>query len=510
MLIPIGPSIRFENGIDSQTQLPKAAALDFDNISLGNGGQQVIATLDLITSQEKLLEKLNFSASASIKIGLGSGDVRMKFAQESAYNEYSVYLLATVIVSNPPKTLVNRRLKPEALALAKRDIHKFRNTYGDYFIDEVFSGGEFRGLYIFTAHDKTTKEHIEASFSASYGPPFAHGELNANFGKDYERALSKSTLQVRAMILGGKDIENPSNKDGLIAVYEAFNKQVGAHPIDHQASIQKWEYFPLPEGESIAVSQVRDDCIEQCSQRITRAITQRSKIQYIQSNPIQFENPDLEDLSAKLTAIEDRIPKWAKVAEACSSSIDECKLAGLDNVNVSFPERIATLDPLQAKWEYIMKHDVYQYEHWFKEDFHPKKRAHDYEYNEFQGGRYWIFESTPGHPVAGIFWHPSIDGGNAHSVVGGIFTTYNQRGHCQGPLGFPKSDVVPFNKNTTMNGWVTEWNYKFTGKEYIAWFENGQLWWDGVKTLDVLPIKLFIPRLLMFQDVKRILTPNDK
>jgi uncharacterized protein with LGFP repeats len=52
-------------------------------------------------------------------------------------------------------------------------------------------------------------------------------------------------------------------------------------------------------------------------------------------------------------------------------------------------------------------------------------------------------------------------------VYGGIMQEYLRRGHCEGPLGYPKTDEA------AVEGQGAD------GLDRISTFENGFLWWDA-------------------------------
>lgn len=483
-VIPIGPSMRFQNGVDSQLQQSKAEAIRFDAVTNNAGGQIVTSSFKKITSQEELHKSMSISAGVAISYGLLNVDLKMSFSTDHSVNDYSIYMLATATVKNPPRFMVNRQLLPEAQALAISDIDQFRRTYGDSFIDEIYGGGEFYGLFVFTAHDEHQHREISASLDVSYGGLFAGGEIKAEFKQAFESASKKASTQIWTMRSGGSGIQNPTTLEELLTIYKDFNAMVAANPVDYQASVVNWENFPLPPVESRAERVARTDCVETCGRRITAAIQQRSKIEFIKAKPEQFINPNIQDLDAHLQVINERIHDWAVLARDCVDDLDKCNLADLDEVNVAWPERLQTADPLLAKWQDIRQHHSEMANQWFREEWSPAKvRSGDFEYDEYGGGRYWIFKKDNA-PISGIFWHPAIDNGRAHAVYSEIFQEYYYRRQlCEGSLGFPTSDEEVFRlayfhaSEFALGGEICL--YDFTGQERVSWFQNGVLWWDG-------------------------------
>jgi hypothetical protein len=116
--ITIGEGMRFGMGVDSSSELVRAEALAFDKTDAATGGQNVDAEVVMITSQESLLEKLDISVNASFQLALtASGDLKTRFSGEHVVNDSSVYMLFKAVVQNPPRFMINPRLKEPVAVL---------------------------------------------------------------------------------------------------------------------------------------------------------------------------------------------------------------------------------------------------------------------------------------------------------------------------------------------------------------------------------------------------------
>ena len=204
--------MRFGVGVDDQTEQVRGTAIEWDRIADGDGGgdrqggQIVDSNLKLIESQESLMEAMQLSVSASVRYGLASGDAKFSLSQEKAVNQYSLYLLLKAYVRNPARHMVNARLLPEAKRVYTNDPEEFRASFGDTYIDEIYSGGDFFGLFIFEAFDERSRSELKAELNVSVGTMFAGGEIHASFGSTIERAKSKSTMEIRCLMSGGSGL----------------------------------------------------------------------------------------------------------------------------------------------------------------------------------------------------------------------------------------------------------------------------------------------------------------
>jgi hypothetical protein len=455
--------MRFGMGVDSQTETACGEALQYERIEAGDGGQRVRADFLKIESQEQLMESMDISVSASVSYGLSSVDAKFDFSRQHSVNDYTVYLLLKASVHNPPRHMVAPKLTDEAAAIYKRAPDEFRQTFGDMYIDEIYSGGEFFGLLMFHTHDESSKTSIVAELDMSVGSALAGGSIQATFKSSIEALSKKSSLQITAIMSGGAGLLNPRDIGELDELYHSFNKSVLEHPIDFTVALKEFKYLPLPAGPLWVEQLVRGTTIEGCGRNVVDAIKQKGRLDYILSYPNEFAPFDAAALKAARTEVDALIPKWAQRAQACASDVSKCSLEGLDPVSITLPTRLVTADPLGAKWELVKQHDS-RARDYFLESFisgHPFS-----EYDEHNGGRYKIFYDGQ-LAKGGIFWHPKVADGQACVVYGSIFQEYIHQGHCEGPLGFPTTD------EETLSG------YKQDGLDRISHFENGLLWWDA-------------------------------
>jgi hypothetical protein len=461
-IINLTEGMRFGVGIDEQTEEARGSPIEYDGISDAEGGQIVHAEIRMIESQESLMESLNLSVSASVRYGTFSGDAKFSLAQSHSVNRYSLYLLLTADVRNPARHMVRPRLSDEAMRIYRNDPETFRAIYGDAYIDEIYSGGDFYGLFVFESIDEHSLTDIKASLHASIGTFVAGGELDASFKIAVEEAKKKSSMQIKVLVSGGAGLENPTDLEGLKALYANFNQKVLERPIDYKASVKEFRYLPLPEGPTWAESAVRRDTIEQCGRRVLDGIRLRSDLDFILRYPGQFVQPDLDALRAAYQEVDAQLPKLAARARECAQNLDHCSLDGMTPVTIALPERIASAeDPLQAKLEDIQRHDSRAAAFIAKERL--KTPIVDYDRGP-RGGRFKLFHGEDGNPVGGLFWHPDL---GAFAVYGAIFQEYMRRDNCSGSLGYPVSDEEAFT------------GQQVDGMGRISHFEHGQLWWDA-------------------------------
>ena len=448
MLVNMRDGMRFGVGIDALTESVRATALEFNAEVDGEGGQRVGAEVKMIETQESLMESLSLSVAASINYGLASLDARMELAKSSAVNLHSLYVLFKATVTNPARHMDRPKLLEPAETLYRTDPEAFRLTYGDHYIDEIYSGGAFFGLFTFETRDSSSQSSLSAELRASVGGFLAGGEITASFRQTVEEFKSQSNMSINVLMDGGGNLENPSTLEELQELYENFNTSVKDHPIDYRASLKEFRYLPMPPGPSWAEHLVRAQTIKTCGTYVIETLGELSEIDFVLRYPEQFESHDASALRAYRGELEGQLPKWGRRATACSGDVDKCAITMDEQppARPSLPKRITTTDPLGEKHAWLLAHDDRG-----KWAYNPKglgDRTLDKDWQPGpDGGRYIYFKDyyenvAPGRShfgvdAGGLFYKPGV---GAFGVGGTFLEIYLWTGGCFGPHGYPIED----------------------------------------------------------------------
>jgi len=463
--INLSEGMRFGMGADSHTEEARGEAITFNGIEHEAGGQVVASALKMIQSQDSLMESMNISVSASVRYGLASGDARFDFAKKHAVNTYSTYLLLKATVQNPPEHMVAPKLTDTAAQLYQRSPEEFRQTFGDVFIDEIYSGGEFFGLFTFESQDESTKTEISAKLDVSVGSVLAGGSVSVAFSNTIEEVSRKSRMFIDVFMSGGIGLHNPRNLEELMTLYTNFNESTATHGTAYQASVKDFQYLPLPPGPTWAEQVVRRETVAACGRYVVDALKIRGQIEYILGHKKEFEAFDEAALRTQLQVLDSRFPLWAQRAKDCVQDVAQCSLAGVEPISLSLPTRLQSTDPLDWKWQDTLTYDS-RAAAYFQPQFLGGSSITQYDRDDRRVGRFKLFHRDgTGPEIGGIFWHPDL---GAHVVYGPIFQEYMNRGLCNGPLGYPTSDDETL---ASRDGG--------RGLERVSFFEHGFLWWDA-------------------------------
>lgn len=472
-VVSISPGVRLGMGMDALSEEPRATAVDFRGSADSKwDGQRVVASTKMVESQQQLMESMNISAAASIRYGFASVDAKMELSKEHAVNSSSLFLVMRATVRTPPSYMLDPIMKQDAGDLWGENQDEFRSIYGDHFVDEVYSGGEFFGLFVFETFDEASHSALQASLRAAATGLVLGAEIQVSVKSAISEFEKRSSMSIYAAMDGGAGLQNPTNMTQLETLYRDFNRQVGLHPVPYQVSLKDYRYLPPPAPptppdplEILA----KESILATCSSYVIDAISTRSEIDFVLRNPDQFDSHDSSALRAHRRELDRLIPKWAERATGCAQDISACALAKDEEpppaINIPKRRLFSGTDQgvlaMETKWDWLLHHNDQA-----KKDF----SATDLDNRNFRDhwqpgpeGRH-IFFNRLGKPRGALTVHvdpdlpplnsPDIVGYaqdvQAYSIYGSFLDWWLEHGGAFGNCGYPAGDE---NYVQGMAGW---------------------------------------------------------
>jgi hypothetical protein len=231
-------------------------------------GQSADFKFQMLTSQDSLEKALNVGAQVDARYGLFSGGAKFSFAENSAINTMSTYILASCVVTNARRFGSGFTPTPEAQPLIDAgDRAGFMTAFGDRFTQALHTGGEFHAIVRVTSSDTRHQQQISASL---------HGELNGLVSAvSFQAALSvaeqdaHSTTEVDIQIHQtggvGAEISIPgTDADKIRQHMDTFAAAAHAHAAAFAAELVTYDTLALPfpsEEEEEERRQVLEDCL---------------------------------------------------------------------------------------------------------------------------------------------------------------------------------------------------------------------------------------------------------
>jgi hypothetical protein len=256
------------------------------------GAQTVNMTISEVSSQSELLEKMDLSATASVK-AMVSVEGKASFAKEVSVNSSSSSFLVRATIDNgydyaaPARTKATRpaeqpsfwgrwfgepagdseeqtgsklRLTDWALDLARSDdnLEAFRAQCGDAFVQAVYGGAELYGLVTIESSKKNANKEFSEEVTGSYS--FVHA------GEKFEESIraidADAKISVTFFQLGGSGGAIASDRAGFVEKLKNLPAETAKNPkhtrlaVMPYAQLANWPREPGPEPEKHELNEI--------------------------------------------------------------------------------------------------------------------------------------------------------------------------------------------------------------------------------------------------------------
>jgi hypothetical protein len=311
--------------------------------------------MQMIESAQTLREAIGVSASAAFS-GFGvKASGKAAWARQQTSNDYSVYLLIAVKVSNSTLTLSRFKLNQEALALANaadNPMEGFFLKYGDRFVSEYVTGGEFYALFEFHTHSASHRESVATSVRASGGL----WKASADFEREITAVQVNAESSLSVFINGGETLLPEFRAADLISFAREFPRAV--HPVQGAPVLYETKSidfnaaagFP-PRRLPFAANRM---ALDELAGALDRVRAYHCAIDYIGQHRAQFQPlpQDLAALGRPLKVLEKKIELAAIsiVENAVKDAAPDLGaiVAEVDAAEAGLPRQVADV-PLQAR-----------------------------------------------------------------------------------------------------------------------------------------------------------------
>lgn len=308
----------------------------------GVGGDEIFFAIDLISTRQELMRRMNISASASLKVAIGSGSSKARYFSEQNVHRYSIYIVVTCVVQHTSRRMRDVELNTQARQLLEAgNIEGFRRRCGDEFLVGLTTGGEFYGIY--ELQTRSADEQREAEFSIRGSG--AIGMYSASGSAGFEDAMRKLSerfnMRFRMFSVGGTPNSLPITAAELIEYARTFPQLVrGDGSKKYVATFLDYDTLDLPAGPNPIDVQNQKDIIDRLAIQRLQYLDVISSIEYVLGNPLQFELFDSQSLNAKVNELRDAVNRIVQASSRCMNDFRQCELlTDLPDPAVRLPER---------------------------------------------------------------------------------------------------------------------------------------------------------------------------
>jgi hypothetical protein len=313
-------------------------------------GQSVQSRIVRVDDISSLHTALGVDVSASGSYMGFSASAKMDYADSCGFNEHSVYLLVSVVVTNSLTRMDSPALTAEAaLLLQNQKPDRFRERFGDVFVAGIHTGGEYFSIFQITGTDESEKESLSTVVSASFSTIGASADLNVAINKAKESSHSHLDMKVFTFQNGGADTSQDQDPQQIMAKAHNF-----APSLTGQFSHFAVAYSILP--ESYRTLNLPGDAanlidIENQKEMLATNFKVRNElmllinnIDYIllsqAQNHNEFEPFDIDALTADRNRLAAEFDRITQEASACMRDATNCHLASFQVPSKPLPKRL--------------------------------------------------------------------------------------------------------------------------------------------------------------------------
>lgn len=297
-------------GFNRETGESIGTALSVTDISEDKvaDGQTVFTSFQVVTDQDSLKESLGISAELDARYLLFSADAKVRFTESHAVNSYSSFVAGRSLVMNARRHGHGFHLTSDADAVLKQDnasdTHRFKTAFGDMFVRDLNTGGEFLVIARITSISEEHQHTLAASLSAAYNGIAAGGSFQADYNQAMQETHNHTEIAVWMTQSGGIGEQlsfTGPDAANIIARLKTFPETVHEHPVGYEAVLATYDTIPLPVPSPL-VKEVIQIVLADCAQQKTDFLKAISDLTLAggENGPLLFDDLPSKDVLTQL------------------------------------------------------------------------------------------------------------------------------------------------------------------------------------------------------------------
>lgn len=331
-------------------------------------GQNVQSRIVRIDDISSLHTSLGVDVSASGSYMGFSASAKMDYADSCSFNEHSIYLLVSVVVTNALTRMDSPVLNPDAaLLLQNQKPDRFRERFGDVFVAGIHSGGEYFAIFQITGTDESEKESLSTTLSASFSTIGASADLDVAIRTAKESSHSHLDLKVFTFQNGGADTSTDQNPGQIMAKAHNFPGSLSganAHfAVPYSILPESYRTLDLP-GDAANVIDIENqkEMLATNFKLRSQLMLLINNIDYILLSQAQghneFEPFDVAALTADRNHLAVEFDRITREASACMRDAGTCHLATFQPPSTPMPKRLPAGKVAIPDWTSFTMRDV--------------------------------------------------------------------------------------------------------------------------------------------------------
>jgi hypothetical protein len=319
------------------------------NVPASTTGQQVVYAIRSIASATELRQKIGVPAESSFP-GFGvNASAKAKWSRGQATSGFSPYLLVKITVRNSKLRLGDFRLNADAMSLVWSPdfLKQFFRRYGDCFISDYVTGGEFLALYEFQTGSARERQEVSAKVAGISGIWSGNGE----FARNMDALDVSADVRLSVFIDGGQEALPAFEPDGVLDFARKFPKAVdpitGSPVLYDTETTSYYKAIGFPASIDLPFA-ANHRILEDLARAMDRVRAYRSAVNYIRASRSSFKDKAMDEMQihVRLQKVESKITNLAlALAERAWQMRPDVDIEGvrweLDDIAAMLPDEKA-------------------------------------------------------------------------------------------------------------------------------------------------------------------------
>jgi hypothetical protein len=340
-LIPFQEGMKVGFGYDLITGSALSSPAVQGKISTINDakGQTVTSGVVRIDDIDTLHQSLGVNVDAGGSYFGASIDVKVNYAKECNVATQATHLLVAVSVRNAFESFDDPVLTQDASELmATMNSERFRERFGDVFIEGILRGGEYFATYEIISIDESSREKVAVAVEASFNSGLAAAHLNSDIETETSKTDTHTEVRTHVFQKGAIDPTDQSFAAIMNKAKDFPPSVAGDLAAPFAVSLADYRTLKLPtDGFDFLQIQNQRDVLTEHAKKRFMFLKLLNDISYIRQHPGDFIGVDHDNLGKQFAQVTDNINVMEKEASACLRDAKSCSFTPFDVSDFPLP-----------------------------------------------------------------------------------------------------------------------------------------------------------------------------
>jgi len=215
---------------------------------------------------------------------------------------------------------------------------RFRERFGDVFIDGILRGGEYFATYEIVSDDESSRENVAVAVEGSFHSGIAAAHLNADIKTETDKSDIHTEVRTHIFQKGAIDRTDQDFQDIMTKAKNFPPSVAGDLAAPYAVSLADYRTLKLPiDGFDFLQIQNQRDVLAEHARKRFAFLKLLNDISYIRQRPRDFLGVDLDKLGQQFAKVTDDINIMESEASACLRDAKSCSFTPFDVSDFPLP-----------------------------------------------------------------------------------------------------------------------------------------------------------------------------